>query len=56
MPGLGLGLGVANEKRKLENGNRKREVAWHLSATVNMFMRSVGSSIYSLGVTKIFSL
>ena len=30
VPGLGLG----NGKQKLENGNRKREVAWHLSATV----------------------
>ena len=30
VPGLGLG----NGKQKFENGNRKREVAWHLSATV----------------------
>ena len=32
MPGLGLGLG--NGSWNLENGNRKREVAWHPSATV----------------------
>ena len=27
----GLGLGLGNGKQTLENGNRKREVAWHLS-------------------------
>ena len=26
---------MENGSRKVENGNRKREVAWHLSATVS---------------------
>ena len=39
---------MENGSRKVENGNRKREVAWHLSATVptslfifKMFFRSL---------------
>ena len=33
-----------NGKRKVENGNLKREVAWHLSAKVPLytFLQSVG--------------
>ena len=29
---------VGKSKMELENGNRKREVAWHLSATVQAYL------------------